>query len=151
MFRVLTCVCVALMLLAASSLAAANEPPKGDLARLQGVWTVVSGERDGKPMAPSRTTGRRVVIRDETFLDESTTKKQTLGRGTLKLDETKSPRWADAAFDFGEIKGKSCKAIYEVDGDTFRTCTGVEGAERPTSFKTQLGTRQMMFVYRRAR
>jgi uncharacterized protein (TIGR03067 family) len=140
-----------LAVLATCSRTPGDEPPKGDLAKLQGTWTVVSGERGGKSMDASRIADRQVVIRGNTFTDQNTTKKEILARGTLTINETKSPRRVDARFDFGELAGKSCKAIYEVDGDTFRTCTGVEGDERPTSFRSQPATGQMMFVYRRAR
>ena len=151
MRRVLTCITLATTVLTAPALATGGDPPRGDLAKLQGTWTVVSGERDGKTMDKSRIEGRQVVIHGTSFVDENKTKKETLARGTLTLDETKSPRQVDAKFDFGELTGKSCKAIYEINGDTFRTCTGVEGDERPTSFKTQPATGQMMFEYRRAR
>jgi uncharacterized protein (TIGR03067 family) len=119
--RILTTGLFLLAVLATSARTPGDEPPRSDLAKLQGVWAVVSGERGGRPMDASRIAGRQVLIRGNTFIDENPTKKEIRGRGILTIDETKSPRRVDARFAFGELTGKSCKAIYEVDGDTFRT------------------------------
>jgi uncharacterized protein (TIGR03067 family) len=147
---------LALALLAAflssSTGARAFDPPAGDAARLQGTWVVVSGERDGKAMDASHVAGRQVVIEGYSFTDMVKGKEPPLARGTFTLDGSHTPRWIDARFTTGELSGKSCKAIYEIDGDTLRVVTAVEGDDqRPTEFKSQPATGQMMFVYRRAR
>jgi uncharacterized protein (TIGR03067 family) len=141
-----------------SAQARSAQPPKGEAARMKGVWIVVSGERDGKPMDASRIAGRQLVIQGSEFTDmikgkdQDKDKNLVLAKGTFTLDESHSPRWIDAHFTTGEIAGKSCKAIYEIDGDTFRTVTAVESDdERPSTFKSLPATGQMMFVYRRAK
>lgn len=140
--------------LAACSIAFFPSAPASadDTTELQGVWTVVSAERDGKPMDPARIAGRQLEVRGNTFRDSSPSKSEVYATGTFTVHADKTPRWIDASFESGELKGKSCKAIYQVEGETLRTCTAVEGdPERPSAFKSQPATGQMVFVYRRAR
>jgi uncharacterized protein (TIGR03067 family) len=105
-------------------------------------------------MDPSRIAGRQVIIQGNEFTDMIKDKEKdlVLAKGTFTLDESHTLRWIDAHFTTGEIADKSCKAIYEIDGDTFRTVTAVESDdERPSTFKSLPATGQMMFVYRRAK
>jgi len=40
-------------------------------------------------------------------------------------------------------------AIYEISGDTFKACYAVNGAERPTEFKSTEGSNHIFAIYKR--
>jgi len=117
-----------------------------DLKAMEGKWKVETAELGGKVEdAPElkeilvTITGDRyeVVVKDKT------------DRGSLKLDETKSPKTMDATDTEGDDIGKVIKAIYEIKGDTLRVCYAMKGDERPTAFATKEGTPLLMITYRR--
>jgi hypothetical protein len=49
----------------------------------------------------------------------------------------------------GFTKGKKQLGIYELDGDTFKSCFGAPGAERPKDFTSQPGDKQTSSVWKR--
>jgi uncharacterized protein (TIGR03067 family) len=51
----------------------------------------------------------------------------------------------------GPDKGKTIRGIYELDGDTLRTCVSPPGEERPSEFAAKADTDFMLFVYKRAK
>jgi RNA polymerase sigma factor (sigma-70 family) len=114
-----------------------------DLDRLQGVWWVVSIENDGKPAKLEKIVfmvdGKRVCWQTKDFE----------AQGGLYLDTTAEPRAFDLATSTGTMEG-----IYSVDGDKLRMCfvPGNNGTEpkRPTRFATEPGSRQVLFVLKRA-
>ena len=121
--------------------------PPDDLARLQGAWTCVSMERNGKPIPPDRFEGGRLVMDGDRFT--FTRDGQVVTQGTRKLDPSKSPRAVDDTHTLGTFQGKTYRGIYAIDGDTFRTCNGSAGQDRPTSFATTPGSGLLLVVYRR--
>jgi len=56
----------------------------------------------------------------------------------------------DATAVLAPNKGKKAFAIYELDGDTFKICTG-EGNKRPAAFATKEGSGFSLMVWKRAR
>ena len=127
----------------------ADAPDDAVLKALQGTWTVVSLERNGKAAAPERIEGRELVFEGRTFIDQQGDK--ILGEGSITLDPSKKPGTMDARFTEGPVKGQSSLAIYELNGDTLRTCSAAPGKERPTEFLTRPDSGAMMFVYQRAK
>ena len=49
----------------------------------------------------------------------------------------------------GFTKGKKQLGIYELDGDTFKSCFGAPGAERPKDFTSQPGDMRTSSVWKR--
>ena len=49
----------------------------------------------------------------------------------------------------GPTKGKTQLGIYEVDGDTFRSCFASPGAERPTDFSSKPGEARTVSIWKR--
>src|SRR6266404_163768 len=124
-----------------------NQAVKQDLAKLQGEWTMVSGSADGQPMPDDMLKQMKRVCKG----DETTT---TMGgqlfiKAKIILDPSKTPKTIDYVMLDGFTKGKTQLGIYEVDGDTFKSCFAAPGAERTTDFTSKPGDRRKLSVWKR--
>ena len=134
---------------AAISLAAAEDNPatKKDMAQLQGEWSMVSGSADGQPMPEEmRKQMKRVCKGDEITV---TTGGQIFLKAKVSIDPSKKPKTIDYEMTGGFTKGKKQLGIYELDGDTFKSCFGAPGAERPKDFTSQPGDMRTSSVWKR--
>src|SRR5438270_323514 len=113
-------------------LAAADPPPDAvekELAQLQGTWQLVSAVKDGKQMPEEQAKQIRVVIQGS---------KHTVYFGSdivvkdvpFKIDPTRKPKAVDDLLADGQV----VRGIYELDGDSLRSCVAAPGKERPTAF-----------------
>ena len=101
---------------------------------LQGTWTVVKAEQNGKPLAEflkAKLTfgeGGKLAIK---LTDETQTREVA-----VKLDLAKKPKQIDLTHKDGD-QTSTAKGIYELDGAKLKLCV-VEpsGGERPTEFKS---------------
>ena len=121
--------------IAARSLACAddNEAAKKDISQLQGEWTMVSGSADGQPMPEGmRKQMKRICKGDELTVMMGD---RTYFKAKITLDPSKKPKTIDYQMLEGPSKGKQQLGIYELDGDSFKSCFGKPGDERPTDFK----------------
>jgi uncharacterized protein (TIGR03067 family) len=66
-------------------------------------------------------------------------------RGSFKLQEGASPRLMDVTTAEGDL----LPAIYELSGDTFKACYALNGASRPTEFKSGEGSDHVLAIYKR--
>ena len=124
-----------------------SEAAKRDLARLQGEWSMVSGSADGQPMPDEmRAQMKRVCKGDETTTTLGT---RVFLKAKITLDPSKQPRTIDYQMTDGPTKGKTQLGIYEVDGDTFRSCFAKPGDERPTDFTSKPGDGHTLSVWKR--
>jgi uncharacterized protein (TIGR03067 family) len=128
----------------------ANAQPTEDAQKkLQGTWTAIKAERDGK--AAEDVVGHRLSLTGNRFQIRSKDGKP-LYAGTFLLD----PRAKPAAFDFelteGDLKGKVWKGIYALDGDTLTTCDNGPDPDksRPAAFEAKRGSGYILIVFRRA-
>ncbi len=132
-----------------SAWAGENEAVTKDLARLQGEWSMVSGSADGQPMpAEMREQMKRVCNGDETT---TTMGGQVFMKARITIDASKTPKTIDYQMTDGFTKGKKQLGIYEVDGDTFKSCFGKPEAERPTDFTSKPGDGRTLSVWKRAK
>ena len=124
-----------------------NTAAKQDQVRLQGTWTMISGERDGQPFPPEYLTGSSRVARD----DETTVTVmgQLFMRAKFTLDPSKTPKAIDYAINDGQYAGLGMMGIYELDGDRVEFCLATPGRERPTGFVTKPDDGQTMTVWKR--
>ena len=56
--------------------------------------------------------------------------RQTFFKAKFTIDPTKKPKTIDYAMTEGFTKGKTQLGIYELDGDTFRSCFAPAGKRR---------------------
>ena len=125
-------------------LAGPEDPMKRELAKVQGTWQLVSAETDGKEAPAEQVRKVRVVIKGDrhtVFFGDQAVAKEVL----FKLDPAKTPRAVDDLLP----GGKRILGIYEVDGDTLRSCVAPAGKDRPTRFSAESGSGHTLRVFRR--
>jgi len=126
----------------------AEEPSRDDLDRLQGTWTGVLLERDGRVIYQGAEASEARV----SFVGDAVTFEDTDATlaGTFRLDSTRTPKTFDLTV---AEEGKPVTypaGIYQLDGDIFRLCFTFPTEERPSEFETYPGSGRTLFVYRRA-
>ena len=117
-----------------------------DLKQLQGTWRLAAGEANGETINADDLGSIVVSVKDDTY--EVKANDNTDG-GTFSLDPSKSPKEMNVRPTSGNDAGKTIRAIYELDGDTFRACYGDADGDRPTAFKTGSDGGRMMVTYKR--
>jgi len=111
-------------------------PPKTEPTELEGVWTVVSLEYDGKKTADEKLKGLQVIFQG----DQLTVKrdKKILGKGSFTLDPKQEP----AAIDYREGKDVFSPydtGIYLLEGDELKWCHTADRNKRPKEFDSKQG------------
>jgi uncharacterized protein (TIGR03067 family) len=117
-----------------------------DQEKLQGDWTLQSGERDGeafpedlvKALKRNITGDKYVVTRDG----------ETLAKGTFTLDAGQKLKTIDIKL---EGVDKPVQGIYELEGDTFKLCYAAPGEARPKEFATKGGSGLTLAVWKKAK
>lgn len=134
----------ALLIVAAGLLVAADA--KDDLKKMQGTWTMVSGEQDGEKITEQTIKSGKLVIKEDhhiVLIGDATIK------GTHKLDASKKPSTIDASDTDGPYKGKTLLGIYEITDDTFKVCFAAPGKDRPKEFTTKGGAAHIFHVWKK--
>jgi uncharacterized protein (TIGR03067 family) len=108
-------VLLALVLAAALSGQRPGEAPGQSAGKLDGAWTAVSAERDGKPAQELR--GHTLTFARDTFVIHGADGK-VVYRGTYKVDAAKKAAHIDVRHTEGELKGKTWLGVYTLGGDT---------------------------------
>jgi len=94
---------------------------------------MVSGSADGQPMPDQmRKQMKRVFKGDELTV---TMGDQVFLKAKIIIDPSNKPKTMTYDMTDGVTKGKKQLGIYELDGDTFKSCFAKPGAARPTDFK----------------
>jgi uncharacterized protein (TIGR03067 family) len=119
-----------------------------DVGSLQGKWTVVRAERDGR--AAAEIAGQALQIEDGKFSIRKNG--VTIFGGTLWFDEFASPCAIDFRHTGYTSAGTTWQGIYRIDGDTLTICDNAGDMERsrPTSFDTEANSGLVMVVFKRA-
>lgn len=113
---------------------AADDKKADDKKAVQGVWMYESMEWNGK-----KVDAEQISMTTSTFDGDKYTVKigdKVTASGTFKIDPTKSPKTVDVTITEGDGKGNVLPGIYKIDGDTLTTCINLQGADRPTEFKS---------------
>ena len=106
-----------------------------DLKRLQGSWTIISLELDGKHL-PSASG--QIIIDGEAFTTASMGAEYS---GKVVINTKVTPHTIDLEFKTGPEKGNRNLGIFRWEGDEGWTlCLATRGKMRPASFATAAGT-----------
>jgi uncharacterized protein (TIGR03067 family) len=136
------------LILAAGLLVAADKPSakavKQELDMLQGSWTIVSAQKDGKP-DESFKNGKLAFTGDKF----TRTLHGTTAQGTIKVNPAVKPKTMDGTFTSGDHKGQTTKAVYELEGAMLKICFGPFGKERPKDFMPKAGSGNLLIVLKR--
>jgi uncharacterized protein (TIGR03067 family) len=104
--------------------------PKTDLDRLQGTWYLDSAMKDGNVLPKDKAIQTAIVFKGNTFRFPGSAEYATSKEGTIKLDETKTPKQMDAISTDKEVM----LGIYAIDASGYRVCFAPPGKPRPTQF-----------------
>jgi uncharacterized protein (TIGR03067 family) len=125
---------------------APKDDAKKDQDKLQGEWTLMSGERDGNAFPDDLVKSLKRTMKDDHF--SITRDGETLAKGTFKLDPSKKPKAIDIKLDNNDTP---VQGIYELDGDTFKMCYAAPGEARPSKFAAEAGTGHTYAVWKRVK
>ncbi len=113
-----------------------------DAEALQGTWLGTEAELAGKNF-PAKNL--KLMMKDGKY---EVRVGAAPDKGTIKVNASAKPKEIDITGEDGPNKGKTFKAIYELDGNTLRICYDLSGKGRPTEFKTQTGTQLFLVTYK---
>jgi uncharacterized protein (TIGR03067 family) len=121
---------------------------KKDKEKLQGTWTAISGEKEGKEDPEAKE--HALVFEGDNFMIKRGDK--VFVRGTFKINAAKSPKTMDIDITEGpeNVKNKAAQAIYSLDGDELAWCVAEPGSgERPENLATKEGVKHMLVKLKR--
>ena len=118
-----------------------NDSAKSDIDLLQGEWAPTEIVANGDKASQEVLDSIKVRIKGNQYFVESNDPNQ----GTFKIIESATPKKMDVTGN----DGTELPAIYEVSGDIFKACYAVNGASRPTEFKSAEGSDHVFAVYKR--
>ena len=119
-----------LLLVACNRQAAPPPSPKTDLERLQGTWYLDSAMKGGNVLPKDVARETSIVFKGNKFSFPGPADYATSKTGTIKLDETKTPKQMDATSTENEVM----LGIYKVDANGYKVCFAPAGKPRPTEF-----------------
>jgi uncharacterized protein (TIGR03067 family) len=123
----------------------AEKPPEGDKESLQGTWTVVSAEQDGQQLAAAKLAllPSKLIVTGDRLTFQSATHAE---KGKYELDEAETPPTIKVRTDRESLHG-----IYRLDEDLLKLCLAPQSQPQPGQFTTQPGTKQILWVFKRAK
>jgi uncharacterized protein (TIGR03067 family) len=127
--------------------AADESAVKKDMELLQGEWSMVSGSADGQAMPDAMLKQMKRVCKG----DETSTMMggRIFFKAKITIDPSKNPKTIDYQMTEGVTQGQKQLGIYEVSADTFKSCFGKPGAERPGDFTSKPGDGRTLSVWKR--
>jgi len=115
---------------------------RSDLDLLQGEWRPTELVANGKALDDDALADIKVTFKGTDYTYET---KKNSGQGSFKLDTETNPK----RMEVRDSEGREYPAIYEVTEDSFKACYAVNGAARPSEFKSTEGSDHVYAVYKR--
>jgi len=113
------------------------------LDRLQGKWTPTRMVRNGESVSADDLAKMKLTIEKDRFAFDA----DEPAEGTFKVDASASPGKLDALTS----DGQPVPGIYELGDGTFTICYSIQGGPRPTAFKAEAYSDQVLVVFRKAK
>jgi uncharacterized protein (TIGR03067 family) len=145
--RLLIIAAPGLLLLGACNRQAPVPVPKSDLDKLQGTWNLVSAMQDGKALPEEKVKQTTIVFKGDTFRFPGSAEYATSRAGTIKIDESKTPKEMDAV----SIEKEVMLGIYALEENDYKVCFAPPGKPRPTDLSSPPGSGQIVQAWRRER
>lgn len=128
----------------------ADDAIKKDKDKLQGRWQVIESEAKGEKALAAEIAALEIIFTDDNIKVKEADKVQE--KFAFKIDPTQKPKTMDLTIADGPNKGRTDRAIYELDGDNLKICIQAnKDGERPREFKTKAGTDLWLVVLKRAK
>lgn len=134
--RLLIIAAVGLLIGACNRQTPAAAAPKTDLDRFQGTWYLVVAMQDGKTLPQEKVKQTTIVFKGDTFRFPGSAEYATSKSGTIKLDETKTPKEMDAISTEKEVM----LGIYALEEVGYKVCFAPAGKPRPTAMSSTPGS-----------
>jgi uncharacterized protein (TIGR03067 family) len=116
--------------------------------KLQGKWKMVSVTMDGQERKADEIKNISVVVKGNVY---HVHRDDEVLKLTFRLPGDTKPQAIDLVPEEGKDKGKSFRAILQLEGDTFKMCRHLEPEKaRPTEFVSKGGSMLVLSVYKRA-
>ena len=131
------------LLIAANS--SGGDAAKGELKKLEGTWSMVSGEAKGENLPESTIKSAKLTIVGDKY---SVKVSENAIAGIQTIDPTTKPKGIDAMDTEGPNKGKKAFGIYKLEKGVFTVCLAPPGKDRPTEFTTKSGTGEILHVWK---
>lgn len=133
---------------------ASHQPPpqpavaiQSDIPQMQGEWRMIDSTVDGMTLPGMMMTSfKRVCTGNEVVVTNGA---QLIMKATITVDQTKNPKTIDYDVSDGPTKGSRHLGIYELDGDTLKSCFGDPFSTRPPDFTSKAGDRRTYTVWKR--
>jgi len=119
--------------------------PKTDLDRFQGTWYLVMAMQDGKTLPEDKVKQTTIIFKGDTFRFPDSAEYATSKSGTIKLDETKTPKEMDAISTEKEVM----LGIYALDDNGYKVCFAPAGKPRPSKLGSTPGSGYILQVWAR--
>jgi len=119
--------------------------PKSDLETFQGTWYLVMAMQDGKTLPEDKVKETTIVFKGDTFRFPGSAEYATSKAGTIKLDETKTPKEIDAI----STEKETMLGIYALEEAGYKVCFAPAGGPRPTKMGSAPGSRYILQVWSR--
>jgi len=117
-----------------------------DLTRMEGTWTMVSGEENGRKLSDEvRQEARLTIVSDQHLVHVG----PMITNGTHKIDAAATPKTIDSTDLVGPLKGRMLLGIYELTDTEFKVCFAPHGKERPTEFTSKAGSGNFIHCWQR--
>ncbi len=118
---------------------------KKEAKKLDGTWMFEKVVIDGNDA--TEVFGKATMKIDGTKFTLTIIEKEDAG--TLNFDDAKSPKELDVITSKDSPnKGKTLQCVYKWDGDRVIICYGLDGKTRPTEFKAESKSQQMLDTYK---
>ena len=134
------------LILTGGLLTAFAQPAEEAHKKLNGTWSALKAERDGK--GADDVVGHRISMTGNRFLIRAKDGK-TLYEGTLRVDPGAKPAAIDFEHTGGTLKGKTWKGIYALEGDTLLICDNAPNLDkpRPAAFEAKAGSGYVLITF----
>ncbi len=115
---------------------------------LQGSWTLVRGEANGKPLTEQQLKGAKLVIQGDRY--SVTLEGNAPITGVQTLGATSSIKTIDITDSNGSHKDQTCLGIYKVTDGEFHVAFSSPGKPRPKAFTSTPDSGEWVHVWKRA-
>jgi len=137
--------CTLLSILTSNKLFAQDDAEKKDMKKLQGAYSLASGEFKGKALSAESIKGASIIIDKNSY---NVKIGETTIIGTQKLSPGKSPKEIDAMGTEGPNQGLTL-GIYKLENGEFTVCFAAPGKDRPKEFTSKSGTGEFMHIWKK--